>query len=155
MGARDPRPKPRRGKDAIIDYTVTLQDLYNGRSANFNISKQIICPTCAGTGGKAGTEAKKCVKCQGEGKFRQMRPLGNGMMAQSWATCDQCDGEGVKVREKDRCKKCKGKKTVTTKKKLDLRIERGMLDGQTIEFSGENDEEVSMSCESAWWVIAC
>lgn len=72
-----------------------------------------------------------------------MRSFGNGMVGQSWATCDQCDGEGKKVRDKDRCKKCKGKKTVTQKKKLELRIERGMLDGQKIELAGENDEEVS------------
>ncbi|CAO1615740.1 unnamed protein product [Sympodiomycopsis kandeliae] len=136
-----PRPKPRRGQDSIIDYDVTLSDLYNGRTAHFNLSKQIICPTCSGSGGKPGTQPKTCVKCDGKGKCLQMRSMGNGMVSQSYAMCNQCNGEGSKVRDKDQCKKCKGNKTIKTRSKLELKIAKGMLDGQTIEFAGENDEE--------------
>lgn len=63
------------------------------------------------------------------------------MIAQSWAVCDACAGEGSKVRDKDVCRKCKGGKTVKDRQKLELRIERGMVDGQTIVFKGQNDEE--------------
>lgn len=139
-----PRRKPRRGEDSVMDYNVTLKDLYLGRTAHFNISRQAICPICSGHGGKPGTQPKQCVKCQGKGRCLQMRSMGNGMVAQSFAMCDECQGEGEKVRDKDKCKKCKGTKTVREKEKLELRIERGMIDGQNIVFKGKNDQEVSI-----------
>ncbi|PWN25260.1 DnaJ-domain-containing protein [Jaminaea rosea] len=142
MGGRGgPRRKPPRGEDSIIDYDVTLSDLYLGRVANFNLSKQIICPSCSGSGGKPGTQPRECVKCKGQGRCQQMRSMGGGMIAQSWAVCDACAGEGSKVRDKDVCRKCKGGKTIKDRQKLELRIERGMVDGQTIIFKGQNDEE--------------
>lgn len=152
MPGRGPgrRPKPRRGQDSIIDYDVTLKDLYLGRIAHFNLSKQVLCPTCSGSGGKPGIKPKTCVKCQGQGRCLQMRSMGNGMVAQSYATCDVCQGEGEKVRDKDQCKKCKGVKTIKERNKLELRIERGMVDGQTIVFKGENDQEVSTRFEETF-----
>lgn len=34
--------------------------------------------------------------------------LGPGMYSQSTGPCTDCNGEGVKMDAKDRCKKCKG-----------------------------------------------
>lgn len=138
-----PRRKPRKGENSTIDYNVTLKDLYMGRTAHFNLSKQILCPSCSGSGGRPGSKPKQCVKCQGQGRCIQMRSMGNGMVAQSYAMCDECQGEGEKVRDKDQCRKCKGVKTVKERQKLELRIERGMIDGQAIVFKGANDQEVS------------
>jgi DnaJ family protein A protein 2 len=67
--------------------------------------------------------------------------MGNSMIAQSYVECSDCHGEGKKVRDKDRCKKCKGAKTTKTKAKLDVIIERGMVDGQRITFKEAADEE--------------
>lgn len=49
---------------------------------------------------------------------------------------------GTKIPEKDRCKTCRGEKTVTEKKMLEVVIQRGMHDGQKICFRGEGDQEV-------------
>lgn len=117
-GRPPPRRKPRRGEDSVIDYNVSLKDLYLGRVANFNLSKQIICTTCRGSGGKPGVQAKQCVKCQGQGRCLQMKSMGGGMIAQSWAVCDDCNGDGEKIRDKDVCKKCKGSKTIRDRQKL-------------------------------------
>ena len=43
--------------------------------------------------------------------------------------------------EKDKCKGCHGKKTLREQKILEVRIEKGMEDGQKITFSGEADQE--------------
>jgi DnaJ family protein A protein 2 len=67
--------------------------------------------------------------------------MGNGMIAQSYVECADCHGEGKKVRDKDRCKKCKGEKTTKAKAKLDVDIERGMVDGQRIVFKEAADQE--------------
>jgi DnaJ family protein A protein 2 len=45
------------------------------------------------------------------------------------------------VNEKDRCKKCKGKKTVAESKLLEVHIDKGMMPGQKVRFAGESDQE--------------
>ena len=42
------RNRPRKGESSIIDYEVTLEDLYNGKTAHFFIEKGIVCTTCEG-----------------------------------------------------------------------------------------------------------
>ncbi len=52
MGGAGPQPGrkggKRKGETSIIEYAVTLEDLYNGKAAHFNVEKGIICPTCQG-----------------------------------------------------------------------------------------------------------
>ena len=39
-----------------------------------------------------------------------MMQLGPGMYSQSSAKCDECDATGIKFKEEDRCKVCKGER---------------------------------------------
>lgn len=52
------------------------------------------------------------------------------------------DGAGEVIRDKDKCKKCKGKKVVEERKYLDIFIEKGMQNNQKIVMQGEADQEV-------------
>ena len=61
-------------------------------------------------------------------------------MQQVQAVCSECNGEGEIIKEKDRCKQCKGKKTETERKVLEVHVDKGMKDGQRITFSGEGDQ---------------
>ncbi|PWN47376.1 hypothetical protein IE53DRAFT_252993 [Violaceomyces palustris] len=140
-GGFQKRRKRARGQDTVLPYKVTLKDLFNGKTAHFSLTKDVICSNCSGSGAKLGAGVKPCVKCKGQGRVLQQRSVGNGMISQSWSECDECKGEGEKVRDKDRCKRCKGNKVVKEKTKLELNIERGMVDGQRIVFEGENDQE--------------
>lgn len=45
------------------------------------------------------------------------------------------------VDEKDRCKKCVGRKTVQEQKIIEVKITPGMRDNQKIVFYGEGDQE--------------
>lgn len=58
-------------------------------------------------------------------------------------TCPDCDGEGQHIREKDRCKRCKGKKVTKEKKRVEFQIEPGTENGERIALKGEGDEIVS------------
>lgn len=40
--------KPRRGEDSVIPYDVTLEDLYLGKTAHFNLERNVICSHCEG-----------------------------------------------------------------------------------------------------------
>lgn len=48
------------------------------------------------------------------------------------------------MREKDRCKKCKGAKVVNEKKVMEIFIEKGMRNGEKIPMKGEADQLVRM-----------
>lgn len=39
---------PRKGESSTIPYDVTLEDLYNGKEAHFNIEKGVVCAVCKG-----------------------------------------------------------------------------------------------------------
>jgi len=63
------------------------------------------------------------------------------MVQQMQQRCNECHGEGEIIREKDKCKACKGKKVIQQDKTLEFIIEKGMSHKQTILFRGEGDQE--------------
>ena len=48
--------------------------------------------------------------------------------------------QGKTISNKDKCKECKGQKTVKERKVLEVVISPGMKNGQKITFNGEADE---------------
>lgn len=54
--------------------------------------------------------------------------------------CGNCAGSGQVIPEKQRCKKCKGKKVVESKNVLELYIPRGAREGERITLTGEADQ---------------
>jgi len=47
------------------------------------------------------------------------------MYSQSTMPCDECNGQGEIINMEKRCKKCKGKKVMRDKKKLEVEIDKG------------------------------
>ena len=70
-------------------------------------------------GGKQGS-VTKCRKCSGSGIEVRLRQIGPGMMQQMQSQCSDCGGSGDFIREKDRCKKCKGKRVTEVDFKLEV-----------------------------------
>ncbi|EKM58072.1 uncharacterized protein PHACADRAFT_252071 [Phanerochaete carnosa HHB-10118-sp] len=134
-------PRRSKGEDSLIPYDVTLEDLYNGKSVKMNMEKEAVCSVCKGSGAKGSAKPKQCVKCEGKGFNIVQTHLGAGRYGTSRAMCQDCGGRGEKLREKDQCKKCKGKKTVKEKTRQEIFVERGMTDRQRIVLSGAGDEE--------------
>ncbi|KAG0370301.1 DnaJ sub A member 2 [Gamsiella multidivaricata] len=55
-----------------------------------------------------------------------------------------CNGDGEAIRDKDRCKQCKGAKVVNEKKAMEIFIEKGMRHGEEIIIRGAADEQPSI-----------
>lgn len=138
-GPGGPR-RPRRGADEEQHYQVTLEELYKGKTVKFASTKNVICSHCKGTGGKEKTKPKTCERCQGKGATVGLRSVGPGLVTQEQVLCDACSGTGSIYREKDRCKKCKGKRTTSEKKVLEIYIPRGAMQGERIVLEGEADQ---------------
>uniref|UniRef100_A0A8C8DPY6 DnaJ heat shock protein family (Hsp40) member A2a n=1 Tax=Oryzias sinensis TaxID=183150 RepID=A0A8C8DPY6_9TELE len=90
-------------------------------------------------GGKTGA-VQKCSTCRGRGMRIMIRQLAPGMVQQMQSVCTDCNGEGEVISEKDRCKKCEGKKVVKEVKILEVHVDKGMKHGQKITFGGEADQ---------------
>lgn len=129
---------PRKGKDLVHRVGVTLEDLYKGKTTKLALTKHVICSKCSGKGGKEGA-VKQCPGCNGRGIKVTLRQMGP-MLQQIQQPCGECDGTGEIINPKDRCKTCLGKKVVSEKKFLEVHIDKGMKNGQTITFAGESDQ---------------
>ncbi|CAH8438280.1 unnamed protein product [Schistosoma turkestanicum] len=135
------RPRgPRRGKDCVHQLSVTLEELYNGSVRKLGVTRKVICDKCQGRGGKAGAVVT-CRTCRGTGIQTHVRQLDVGFVQQIQTTCSVCKGEKEIIDPKDCCKKCEGKKVVRETKVIEVPIEKGMADGQTIKFPDEGDCE--------------
>ncbi|PVG04354.1 hypothetical protein CPB86DRAFT_747812 [Serendipita vermifera] len=145
----------RRGEDSKIPYDVTLEELYAGKTVKMQIEKTVVCSTCSGSGGKSGTKPKQCVRCDGEGVIMSTRAVGGATVGFARIACPECKGSGKTIREKDRCKKCKGEKVTKEKKRLEIQIEPGMPDQHHIVLQGEGDQEPEMTPGDVVLVLNC
>lgn len=69
-----------------------------------------------------------------------LRPIGPGLVTQETHPCSTCNGRGSYFADKDKCKKCKGQRTISQKKILELYVPRGAREGEKIVLSGEADQ---------------
>ncbi|VFQ62871.1 unnamed protein product [Cuscuta campestris] len=131
--------RQRRGEDVVHSLKVSLEDLYNGTSKKLSLSRNVLCTKCKGKGSKSGASLK-CSGCQGSGMKISIRHLGPSMIQQMQHKCNDCNGTGETINDKDRCPQCKGEKVTQEKKVLEVFVEKGMQNGQKITFPGEADE---------------
>lgn len=134
---------PRRrgkGKPEVQQYEVTLEELYKGKTTKFASTKNVICNNCDGKGGKEKAKPKTCDTCKGKGTTTKLRPVGPGLVTQETVPCSTCSGRGTFYADKDKCKKCKGVRTIKQKKILELYIPRGSCEGDRIVLAGEADQ---------------
>ena len=140
MGGRGGRAQgPKKGKSVLHPVKATLADLYNGKTTKVAVNRDRICSKCNGLGGKSGA-VMTCTTCKGRGMRTVMQQLGPGMYTQSTRPCEECEGKGEVINEKDKCKTCDGKKVTKEKKILEVQIDKGAPNGEKYVFHGEADE---------------
>ncbi|ROV90333.1 hypothetical protein VSDG_08136 [Cytospora chrysosperma] len=137
--------RPRRGRDEEQEYKVTLEELYKGKTVRFSANKKVVCSQCKGTGAKEKVKPQTCDRCRGNGVQEAFQQIGPGMVRRAQVQCDHCTGSGMYYKEKDRCKKCKGKRIVEEIKPLEIYIPRGSLQGDKIKLEGEADQFPDMT----------
>ncbi|KAL0212086.1 hypothetical protein RCL1_005712 [Eukaryota sp. TZLM3-RCL] len=136
--------------DIVHEMSVSLEDLYNGKTKKIRVTRAVRCLTCNGTGSKSEGGSRKCGQCGGQG--RVMQTVRQGFMIQQMVVpCDACSGKGEVVR--DPCGDCKGNKTVRDSKTLEVFIQKGMKSGSKITFRGDGNEEPGLSAGDVIVVI--
>jgi DnaJ family protein A protein 2 len=61
------RRGPAKGANEEQEYEVTLEELFKGKTTRFTSTKNVICGTCDGSGGKEKAKPQKCSNCGGKG----------------------------------------------------------------------------------------
>ncbi len=133
---RGPRPRQRRGQDALIRLDIDLADAVFGTAREITVDTAVHCPTCAGAGTAPGTSVKTCELCRGRGEIQQVQRsfLGQVMTARP---CPQCQGHGTVI--PNPCVECNGDGRVRTRRTLSVKVPAGVDDGTRIQLAGEGE----------------
>lgn len=113
-----------------LDISVAL-DVYavaKGRKYEMSIPIDECCEECAGKGKAKNSKETECVSCSGTGQLKVIQ--GNFRLK---FTCPDCNGQG-KIFE--RCQKCKGAGVIPKKKKIEVKIPKGIRNGMVYSLRG-------------------
>src|SRR5271169_574211 len=132
MAGQRPRGGRERGADLRYNMEITLEEAFQGKTAQIEIPVSVTCESCSGTGAKAGTKPKTCSMCGGAGRVRQAQ----GFFTLE-RTCPGCQGRGQMI--EDPCPACGGLGRVTRERALSVNIPPGVEDGTRIRLAGEGE----------------
>ncbi len=138
-GSPGPGRRPRRGADVESEVSLTFDQSLAGVTVPLRLASDGPCPTCAGTGARAGTVPRVCPVCEGAGQT--ITNAGGFAIPEP---CRECRGRGLVV--DDPCPTCKGSGRALSTRTVQARIPAGVKDGQRIRLrgkgaSGENGGE--------------
>lgn len=122
---------PRRGADIEGSVTISFEQAIDGATVTMQTTSNEPCPSCRGTGAKAGTLPKVCPACEGSG---MQSSTAGGVFAMS-EPCRECLGRGLLV--DDPCPTCHGSGRGTSSKKMNIRVPAGVSNGQRIRIKGK------------------
>lgn len=121
-----------RGADLRYNMEVSLEDAYNGKSAEISVPTAVGCETCSGSGAKPESSPVVCNTCGGVGRVRASQ----GFFSVE-RTCPECQGRGEVI--SDPCNDCSGQGRVTKERTLSVDIPAGIEDGVRIRLGGEGE----------------
>ncbi len=131
-GSRAGRAGPSRGYDLETYVELTLDDIAKGTEKTIEFTRQDICSECNGSGCAKGTSPVKCSTCHGSGQVAR-----GGGFFQMVSTCPHCRGSGQMITNP--CKECKGTGKTPKKRVVNIKIPRGVHEGQGIRVANEGE----------------
>jgi molecular chaperone DnaJ len=133
---RGPRPRQRRGQDALIRVQIDLAEAVFGGERQIAVDTAVGCPTCHGEGAQPGTGTRRCDVCGGRGEVHttQRSFLGPVMTTRPCATCQ---GYGTVIAHP--CVQCSGEGRVRSRRDLTIKIPAGVDTGTRIQLAGEGE----------------
>jgi DnaJ-related protein SCJ1 len=79
-------PEETKGPNMNIELELELKELYTGVEINVDVSKQIICSRCGGSGAKSPSDIVACSSCGGRGVKVVTQKMGGGGIFQVQTT---------------------------------------------------------------------
>jgi molecular chaperone DnaJ len=135
-GGRGPRPRSRRGQDALIRLDVDLADAAFGTTRELKVDTAVLCETCHGAGAAPGTSPRTCETCGGRGETVSVQRSFLGEI-RTMRPCAACRGYGTVIPEP--CRECSGDGRVRSRRTLSVKIPAGVDSGTRVQLAGEGE----------------
>lgn len=133
---RGPRPRMRRGQDALIRLNITLQEAATGVAREVQVDTAVVCATCRGAGATEGAALVECSMCRGRGEVQSVQKSFLGQVMTS-RQCPQCQGFGTI--NPHPCAECAGEGRVRTRRTITVNIPAGIEGGARIQMAGQGE----------------
>lgn len=130
------RSGPQRGRDLRVSISLTLEEIAEGVEKKLNVTRQVTCDNCNGSGAEPGTSKRTCPRCQGTGEQRSVSRSLLGQMIRV-SPCPYCNGTG-KIIEKP-CIDCAGNGRTKGKSQVKLKFPAGVSAGNYIPVKNMGD----------------
>ncbi|MEP9361387.1 molecular chaperone DnaJ [Nocardioides sp. CN2-186] len=133
---RGPRPRERRGQDALIRIEIELAEAAFGVTRELKVDTAVLCSTCQGEGAAPGTHAIPCETCHGVGEVAHVQRSFLGEI-RTLRPCAACRGFGTII--PDPCRECSGDGRVRSRRTLTVKIPAGVDNGTRVQLTGEGE----------------
>jgi len=135
-GGRGPRPRTRRGQDALIRLEVDLAEAAFGVTRELNVDTAVLCSACHGEGAAPGTHPIPCETCRGAGEVAHVQRSFLGEI-RTLRPCPACRGFGSII--PDPCRECSGDGRVRSRRTLTVKIPAGVDNGTRVQLTEQGE----------------
>jgi molecular chaperone DnaJ len=135
-GQRGPRPRTRRGQDALIRIELELGEAAFGVTRELKVDTAVVCSLCGGAGTSPGTSLANCGTCGGRGEISHVQRSFLGEV-RTMRPCPTCRGFGTVI--PNPCTECSGDGRVRARRAIQVQVPAGVDAGNRIQLSGQGE----------------
>lgn len=144
------RTGPQKGRDLQKAITIDFTDALFGCSKQIEITKDIKCKTCKGSGAKEGTSKKTCSVCGGSGQVSRVSNTPFGTF-QNVTTCTNCGGTGQIIESP--CPDCKGTGKTRKTVKIKVDIPKGVDNDSIVTLRGQGEPGINGGPDGDLYIV--
>ena len=133
---RGPKPRMRRGQDALIRLDIELAEAAFGITREIKVDTAVRCTTCNGAGAAPGTKPVACETCHGHGEVAHVQRSFLGEI-RTLRPCAACRGFGSVIPEP--CRECAGEGRVRSRRNLTVKIPAGVDTGTRVQLTDQGE----------------
>ncbi|MBI2049859.1 MAG: molecular chaperone DnaJ [Candidatus Staskawiczbacteria bacterium] len=126
----------KKGKDLQIGIEISLEQTLKETVEKINLTKNVFCHRCKGTGAEPESKIKECFSCRGTGQVQQVKKTFLGSYTTT-TVCPACQGEGTSPEKP--CNVCNGQGRTKGVESIDVVIPAGIDTNQVIELQGKGE----------------
>jgi len=133
---RGPRPRTRRGQDALVRLEIELAEAAFGVTRELKVDTAVVCTVCRGSGAALGSRPVICETCHGRGEVQHVQRSFLGEI-RTVRPCAACRGFGEIIPEP--CRECSGDGRVRSRRSITVKIPPGVDSGTRVQLAQEGE----------------